>query len=343
VTLTRILFLAAGSAVLLNCTDLPTSPVTVMSTAGVSRQTSYSCTDCVVGPVTYTRLAGQPVAQTMTFAAVPGVSYVLELDDLGSLGADGRVVINGQIFMDYRAPGDTAPRSLSTSIALGTTNEITVRLTGKPGSVLFVQIRRVAIQNAFCGQFLDLTGGQLPADWTQHIVRGGPGLVNNRLEGQQIDGGARIGVTTSPVSISRITLEYDALSNQSFWGTQHGINLGSGSTILTIYETNAAFNFGAGNLAFRVTSGADLWPFGSTVFVDEKIEAFDPGEHHIVLEITAARALWTVTNLHTARVVTTTLSMPAGFNMGAIDSFYLHAYETTGGGTWVDNIRISCQ
>lgn len=344
---TRAVVAAVCSALFLNCADDPTrpSPVTPAQSSGSSRQTAGSCPECVLGPITYTRQTGKPVEVISSFSADPSGSYALELNDLGSQGADGSVTINGQVVLDYRTPGELGPRSVSTSIALLPSNEIKVRLTGRAGSVLFAQIRRLdaPVQNAFCGQFLDLTSAQLPLGWTQLVVRGGPGLVNDRLEGQQVDGGARIGVTSSPISLSKITIDYDALSNQSFWGTQHGINLASGSTILTIYETNAAFNFGAGNLAFRVTSGNDLWPGGSTVLVDEQVESFDPGEHHFKLEITASQVMWTATNIQTARVVTTTLAMPVGFNMAAIDGLYFHAYETTGSGTWADNINIACQ
>jgi pimeloyl-ACP methyl ester carboxylesterase len=208
---------------------------------------------------------------------------------------------------------------------------------------LAADIRAFLASGGFCNRVVDFTGGQLPPSWTQFLVRGGPGLINDRLEGLPTDGGARIGSSVAPTAVNLLTIEYEATSNQSVFGTHHGINLVSGSSILNIYEQNASFNFGAGQLAFRIQDDFGLWPNGNGPIVAESILPYDPGQHRYRLEISSGQARWSATNVVTNRLVTATLSLPSTFNTNSLDGFYFYVYETTGNGTWADNLKITCQ
>jgi hypothetical protein len=224
--------------------------------------------------------------------------------------------------------------------------EAQASLAGATGSPVTFHATVLPTFPAFCGQSLALTGGQMPAQWTQVLVRGGPGLVNDRLEALPTDGGARIGVSTTPGALTKLTVDFDGLSNQSVFGTHHGVNIVSGSTILHFEEANASFNFGAGNLGFRLMIRSALWPFEvgtPTQVIATDIRPYDPGPQHFRLEVTGSNVVWTVVNTQTNRVVTSTQLMPLGFAMGAVSGFHLFAYETTGSGTWADNIQIACQ
>jgi hypothetical protein len=99
------------------------------------------CADCVFGPTTYTRSNGGPETITATFAASAGGRYSVDIDDLGSAGADASVELNGVTLLAKRQGQSTAPRHVVVEVTLGTGNTITIRITGKKGSQLQVSVR----------------------------------------------------------------------------------------------------------------------------------------------------------------------------------------------------------
>src|SRR4051812_23099593 len=98
------------------------------------------CADCVFGPITYTRASGGPQVITAPFTAAAG-RYSVDVDDLGSNGADGSVELNGVTLMVKRPPGQTGPRHVVVEVTLTTSNTFVIRLTGKKGSQLQVSVR----------------------------------------------------------------------------------------------------------------------------------------------------------------------------------------------------------
>ena len=92
-----------------------------------------ACPACAFGPRLYTRNTGQPVTDAATFAGNPAGAYIIEIDDLGTQGANATVVLNG-VSIDARSG------FLRKEISLQTTNQLMTRLTGKPGSKLTVSI-----------------------------------------------------------------------------------------------------------------------------------------------------------------------------------------------------------
>jgi hypothetical protein len=99
------------------------------------------CANCVFGPETFTRDNGQPPRISRTFSATPGSAYTIDIDDLASQGADGRVMLNGQILMDTRAvTGEVGPRHITVDVTLLASNALEIRILGKKGSQLKVTI-----------------------------------------------------------------------------------------------------------------------------------------------------------------------------------------------------------
>jgi hypothetical protein len=111
------------------------------------------CGACVLGPLLFVRAKDTPVTERNTFVGDPGLEYRIILDDLGSQGADGSVVLNGEVLMAPRQADETGPRRVEVIKALPSANVLEVRLTGKPGSQL-----RVTIE---AGREVDETGGTI--------------------------------------------------------------------------------------------------------------------------------------------------------------------------------------
>ncbi len=95
---------------------------------------------CVFGPTIYTREKGRPLHETAQISAAPG-SYIVDLDELGSSGADAVVRLNGVVIMEGRGTtGEVGPRHLTVPVYLTANNALEVELRGKKGSVLQVKI-----------------------------------------------------------------------------------------------------------------------------------------------------------------------------------------------------------
>ena len=102
--------------------------------------TSISCPECVFGPQTYTRANGKPQTETTEFAGNPAASYIIDIDDGGSQGANATVTLNGVALF---GPGTSdVGGHLRRAVTLLATNTIEVQLRGKPGSTLTVFILR---------------------------------------------------------------------------------------------------------------------------------------------------------------------------------------------------------
>lgn len=115
-----------------------TPPTEIVAAARLSA--TAACPACIFGPRLYTRGRGEPTTMVLVFPATAGASYILDLDDLGSQGADGSVSLNGTILLAPRTLSDVGPRRYREAVALGATNRLEVRLTGRPGSVLQVAL-----------------------------------------------------------------------------------------------------------------------------------------------------------------------------------------------------------
>ena len=135
----RLVLAAAGGLALTACdsTRIPTAARDVELQAALQ-----SSAPIAILQQTFARQTGTPNIETVTFAASAGALYVVDLDDLGSIGADGSAVLNGDTLLAPRT-GDAGARHLTTTISLDALNTLVVRLLGKPGSVLQVTVSPV--------------------------------------------------------------------------------------------------------------------------------------------------------------------------------------------------------
>src|SRR5688500_6997208 len=54
-----------------------------------------ACPACAFGPRLYTRDKAQPITDAATFTGNPAGAYLIEIDDLGTQGANATVILNG--------------------------------------------------------------------------------------------------------------------------------------------------------------------------------------------------------------------------------------------------------
>src|SRR5687768_11400227 len=185
---TRFLLLLSF-AVACNSLESPTTApvhVPLLPAAGVGAD----CSDCVLGPETFVRLQGKPTEFTRTLTGVAEGTYTIDVDELGSKGADGSVVPNGQIILDTRSvTGEVGPRHVTWTVQLSRNDVLEVKLLGRKGPVL-----QIAIGPTGVGDCLP----DLPAP--QLVVESGEidGFGNNRYPEQ---GGRTAG--HHPVALAR--------------------------------------------------------------------------------------------------------------------------------------------
>lgn len=101
------------------------------------------CSPCDVGPITLVRETGTPRSDIITFPAARGKPYIIDLDDLGTQGAEATVELNGATLLAPHATGDGSAQHVTDTLQLEDLNTLVVRLEGKPGSALRVAIWQV--------------------------------------------------------------------------------------------------------------------------------------------------------------------------------------------------------
>src|SRR6185503_6221066 len=93
---------------------------------------------------------------------------------------------------------------------------------------------------SICNIQAGFDGGTLPTGWSLLQVRGGPGLINNRLEGRPTDSGARVGAIAGVGSAREVVIEYDALNAATGSGMDHGVSLQTSSGFFWFYDQNVS-------------------------------------------------------------------------------------------------------
>lgn len=117
------------------------------------------CPACVFGPRLYTRGAGAPFVERSTILGDPAADYIIDIDDGGSQGADGSVMLNGEVVLAPRTSGDVRPRHVRRAVALRQQNVLEARLTGRPGSTLTISILGGAKELGATGGAVTAPGG----------------------------------------------------------------------------------------------------------------------------------------------------------------------------------------
>jgi N-acetylneuraminic acid mutarotase/pimeloyl-ACP methyl ester carboxylesterase len=121
--------------------SIPNSGKSPLNTVLASPSSAISgCAYCIFGPRRYIRSISTPATDRSTISGDPQADYLIDIDDGGSEGADGSVVLNGKVLLAPRTRADVGPRHIRQAVTLLAQNFLDVRLTGAPGSVLTVYI-----------------------------------------------------------------------------------------------------------------------------------------------------------------------------------------------------------
>ncbi len=272
-----------------------------------------------------TDAGGYPVGgYQVSFAAASGSGEVIPVT--GTTGADGVA---------------TATWTLGSMVGLQTVEASAANTTGP---VTF-SAAGISPLPSWCDTNINFDDGTVPVGWGTLVVRGGPGLINGRVEGHPTDSGMRLDSPTEPAGpLSRVIVEYDASSVSSFWGMNHGFTLETDQGVWWFLEQTANASYGPNNLAFRIDQ-MDA-PTGAATTVTEHaltVRPYTYGDQHYRIEITNGLVQWTVTNLTTAQVVSVSQTIPATLLLTDVHRVYWDVYTTTGSITWGDNLTISCQ
>ena len=124
--------------------DTPTTAPVQPPPAPVLSVEALCGTDCVFGEM-FTRGSGQPTLAMRTIVAEAGATYAVDIDDLGTAGADGSVVLNGQTLLERRAiSGEVGARHVTVEVTLQASNTLEIRLLGKKGSQLRITVTKVS-------------------------------------------------------------------------------------------------------------------------------------------------------------------------------------------------------
>jgi hypothetical protein len=91
------------------------------------------CPACTFEPRLFTRSTGTPITEVVEFPGNPAGAYIIEIDDLGTQGANASVELNGERL-------NVRSGKLRQDVVLDWENALHVRLTGKPGSKLSVRV-----------------------------------------------------------------------------------------------------------------------------------------------------------------------------------------------------------
>jgi len=251
---------------------------------------SGNCPDCRVGPVTFVRETGAPRVVTRTFAATAGQTFVVDLDDLGSRGADAVVTLNGVTLLGNRANGDASSRHYRGAVTAEELNTLEVRLLGKPGSVLRVAIwlyRPVTIDATSLVPNKSVEVGEDPSSFattvTNHTSAALIGLYHVttvRQPNAERTGLARdvVGCSSTAGTLPRGTCVITTWIDGGNWtGGFGGFDQGPADVIVTLYD-------GAGNeLATRsvpiileptpkVPASVQVAPMMATIAVGQQLQ-----------------------------------------------------------------------
>jgi hypothetical protein len=190
---------------------------------------------------------------------------------------------------------------------------------------------------AWCNTSLNFDGNALPAGWDMEVIRGGPGIANDRLEGRPLDSGSWITTMGAlPASTTEVEVNYDASNPFSTFGIHHGPDLMSAAGFTEYHDVNASYNFGANNMRLQIG------PSGAQPDIQTNVP-FDYGDFHYRVIIRSTGAEWTVTRLSDSSELVHVILPYTTLNLADVTGFRFFNYVTTDNTTWTDNLSIACR
>ena len=149
---------------------------------------------------------------------------------------------------------------------------------------------------------------------------------------------------TMPSDVKSIVVEYDSSRTASGSGQFNNVEFRTSTGLRWRFDDVNWSGIGAGNRSFR--SGLYSVPFFSLVngttpnYVDQ-IVPLGLGLFKTRLTVRDGNVEWVETNLGNNSSTTVSRALPS-FTIASLVGAGVTAYETDGGGTWIDNVRIQC-
>ena len=203
--------------------------------------------------------------------------------------------------------------------------------------------------SSWCGQTLELTNNTNaapPTGWAANLIRTGPGISGGQLRGSATNGGIMLDSSsiTMPADVKSIVVEYDSSRTASGSGQFNNVEFRTNAGLRWRFDDVNWTGIGAGNRSFR--SGLYSVPFfsnasGTTANFADQIVPLGLGLFKTRLTVRDGSVEWVETNLGTNISTTVSRALPS-FTLASLVGAAITAYETDGGGTWVDNVKIQC-
>lgn len=219
-----------------------------------------------------------------------------------------------------------------------------------PGTFDWIRVddSPLAISN-WCGQTLDFTANTNaapPPGWAANLIRTGLGITGGQLLGSATNGGIMLdsSAITLPSDVKSIVVEYDSSRTASGSGQFNNVEFRTSAGLRWRFSDVNWNGIGAGNRSFR--SGLYSVPFyslvdGPTANLADQIVPLGLGLFKTRLTVRDGNVDWVETNLGTNTSTTVSRAL-ASFTIASLAGAGITAYETDGGGTWIDNVKIQC-
>ena len=198
----------------------------------------------------------------------------------------------------------------------------------------------------WCGQTLDFTNNLIPSNWRSQLIRGGPGLRNNRLEASPTDSGIRIYTTDMPMApgVTEVTVEFDNSRTASYWGQFNWIEFKTAADRYWFFG-DANFEYRGGSREFtsyQSTTSNYSGVAGTTQYLQQQSRAMGFGVFKTRLVMRDGSATWSITN-SAGQVTNVSMTLAAEFKVADVVGMMAAVYTTTNGAAWIDNVAIQCR
>jgi hypothetical protein len=141
--------------------DPGTPGVQASSRSPALESSPSSCPGCVVGPVTVTREQGTPTVRTFAFDADPQAGYVLDVTETDIQGLTGSIVLNDVVVITHADFASNSGGHARRRVSVQPHNRLEVRLEGKPGSAITIELRGGVQEIGGAGGVLRAPGGDV--------------------------------------------------------------------------------------------------------------------------------------------------------------------------------------
>jgi hypothetical protein len=228
----------------------------------------------VIGPVTLTRGTGAPVISTFEFPGDPSAGYILDIRDNGSRGLTGSVALNGDEVGTTNDVGGTAGFHIRRAVTVRLQNTLQVRLEGKPGATMTLELRSGVSMVGPAGGSLRIPGGvvtlnvppgALAAPTELSITRAGAPSTSNPLgswdlapSGTQFSVPATLSIVVDPAVVAAVgkgphpMIMTQTLPTDTMWtivaGTTYDAAAGRVTAPLTHFSKYTEIVFGRADL-----------------------------------------------------------------------------------------------